>query len=165
MILGFMQHFVLPGTRLHRKPTKFKQQILHCVKLHTMRVDAKKRWKPGMLIQLAHGVRTKFYDNFATFPCISTQEVHIAYVNGNNVPDVIIDGRTVGILEMTTLAANDGFESLYDFFLYFNENAGYTLIHWTPLRYDRGNNIANATDMETRQLKYKMFLQNQTTKQ
>ena len=66
MILGFKNQFV--------------PAILDGTKIHTIRKDPHHRWKPGMTIQMATGVRTKKYKCFKKAICVSVQEVRIEHV-------------------------------------------------------------------------------------
>lgn len=135
MILGFKQKFS-EGVTLKNKPTEFKPKILAGTKIHSMREDKYNRWKVGMSMQLAHGVRTNQYDHFATKELVSIQQVRIQYEEGRDTPRVLIDGRAIGILELLMLAKNDGFDGFKDFFEYFDTTANYKLLHWTNYRYD-----------------------------
>jgi hypothetical protein len=56
MVLGFKTKFP------NGKPTEFVEQILLGAKIHTMRLGS--RWREGMRIQMATGVRTKRYQQF-----------------------------------------------------------------------------------------------------
>jgi hypothetical protein len=44
MVLGFLKGFYVDG---RRKPTDFENKIKKGIKLHTIRVDEKDRWKDG----------------------------------------------------------------------------------------------------------------------
>jgi hypothetical protein len=63
MILGF-------------KP-QFKEPILKGTKIHTLRDDEQERWRVGMTIHFATGVRTKYYNCFKQDKCKSTQQAII----------------------------------------------------------------------------------------
>lgn len=115
-------------------------------KLHTMREDPHDRWRAGMDIHMVINNRTKNRFQFApVVKCVSTQEVRISYqdyldgkyyVAGWFVsPRIIIDGRTILEHEVEELAINDGFESVNDFFAYFNSSCTKKIIHWTDLKY------------------------------
>lgn len=136
MILGFMQKFAA-GKRLKGKPTNFKPKILAGIKIHTMREDVHNRWRVGMKMTLAHGVRTKVYDPFLEVDaCPLIQEVYIKYSGKCATPEIFIDGRKAGMLEMIMLATNDGFDNFDDFLDYFCETKVYRLLHWTDYKYD-----------------------------
>lgn len=123
MILGFKQQFEMP--------------IKKGIKIHTIRHDKPNRWKPGMLIHFAKGVRTKNYINFQMGQCFSMQKIEIKYFLhglGENVT-VSIDGRKLQQSEVETLARNDGFDSFVDFFNWFNQDFEGKIIHWTDFRY------------------------------
>ncbi len=63
MIIGFKPQFVDP--------------ILNGTKIHTIRLDPYERWKPGMKMHMATGVRTKHYKQFAEKICVGVSFIHI----------------------------------------------------------------------------------------
>lgn len=112
-------------------------------KIHTIRHDDKNRWKEGMMIDFFINSRTKDMFRFAPrLPVVSTQEIRI--IHDNNIW-VYIDGTAIGhsgmkydhpaFLKLTELAHNDGFSSVIDFFLWFDEDFTGKIIHWTDKRY------------------------------
>lgn len=116
-------------------------------KLHTIRQDKNDRWKTGMDIHFYINSRTKDMFRFApVIPCVSTQTISFDHAPG--FMQVFIDGAWYGdvyhhglndIYDYTTdlenLASNDGFDSLEDFFAYFNTDFTGKIIHWTHLKY------------------------------
>ena len=124
MVLGF-------------KP-QFEEPILQGRKKHTIRIDKNDRWKPGMKIHFATGVRTRLYHQFYEGFCKSTQKIQILWdnisLNGEFV-SVLIDGRPIDFDEVETLAVNDGFEDVSEFLNWFDEDFKGKIIHWTDLRY------------------------------
>lgn len=79
MVIGFKPQFVEP--------------IIFCNKIHTIREDKHNRWKPGMTMHFATGVRTKNYKCFHIDTLVSIQKIEIKYYNNNSsYPAVIIDG-------------------------------------------------------------------------
>lgn len=116
-------------------------------KLHTIREDKNDRWKPGVIIDFFINVRTKKMFRFApSIPVISTQKIDISWHDNpyNDIlnPVVWIDDNlfydkefSFGIEKMLTLAKSDGFNSIEDFFLYFNKDFYGKLIHWTEIIY------------------------------
>lgn len=128
MILGFHPQFVKP--------------ILSGEKIHTLRVDEKRRWKVGMSIQMATGVRTKNYRCFRHDKCKGIQSVKIVL---RRIPDIWVDGRVLSRLEVFMFARKDGFETLDDFVNWFARGKYrrkksdcvlvLRLIHWTDFRY------------------------------
>jgi hypothetical protein len=153
MTLGYSQQFPWG------EPTNFQEKILvgaapervlgpsFFPKLHSMREDAKDRWKPGMAIHHVYGSRTKNRECFLENKCISTQRVQIRHSKvtgkdsmGNDVVVgnsriILIDGRVMSDETVKQLAINDGFDSVEDFFRWFGENWNGKIIHWTKLRY------------------------------
>lgn len=122
MTLGFKPQFVSP--------------ILAGTKIHTIREDRGHRWEPGKIIHMATGVRTKSYNQFRQEKCISVQEIvidHFNWMQGHI--DIRIDGRSLILQEVMTLAHNDGFDSLEDFCKWFDKDFIGRIIHWTDKRY------------------------------
>lgn len=104
------------------------------------------RWRAGRIIQMAYGVRTKYYDCFNRIDslvipdlemCMSTQKVDILWTEDpvTNKPHVYIDNILMSDQKVDELALNDGFESTADFFVYFAEDFHGQVIHWTKQRY------------------------------
>lgn len=151
MILSYKQKF--PWGR----PTNFEQKIKEGIKKHTIRDDIHGRWKPGMKIHHAYGVRTKNYDCFAEGVCTHIQIMEIREVKMGSSDDcycfplmspkhhknavsgkifrVIIDGKVLSETMIDLLAKNDGFNTTEDFFLWFNGNLKRRIIHWTDFKY------------------------------
>ncbi|MDI5894381.1 hypothetical protein [Flavobacterium algoritolerans] len=113
-------------------------------KLHTIREDKNDRWKPRTKIDFFINCRQKNMFRFAPIlPVVSVQKVEIFYkglfsaVAIDNVlfytdADFKLGKSTAGMLQ---LAQNDGFDTIEDFFAYFNEDFKGKIIHWTDLRY------------------------------
>jgi len=139
MIIGYKKQFPWG------KPTNFKNKILTGWKRHTIREDIHDRWKPGMKIQHAHGVRTKHYENFKDDECTRTQIIYIGKTSTKNNElrykyngvyyGVIIDGNRMDKLRIGYLALYDGFDSTDDFFRWFSNGFKGKIIHWTCARY------------------------------
>ena len=120
MILGFKE--------------RFKQPILTNKKIHTIREDIHNRWRAGMKIHMATGVRTKKYNQFAEQTCKSIQHIVIIHLHDYD-PIIRIDERQLSIDEIQQLAWNDGFENIAEFFLWFHSDFKGKIIHWTNLTY------------------------------
>lgn len=107
-------------------------------KLHTIREDAKDRWKTGTMIDFFINCRQPTMFRFAPkIPVVSVQEVEIIVNNFEFMNDyeVKIDGKLLSTDEKVKLAIHDGFDNLLQFFLYFNKDFKGKLIHWTNLKY------------------------------
>lgn len=141
MILGFKPQFV--------------PKILDGTKLHTIRSG--NRWKPGMSIQMATGVRTPQYNQFnADRPdlqvCKGVQDIVIRFnckddffvlqnmkTNSIYTFSIFIDCKQIkNQFAISRLAANDGFEYTWQFLEWFfaarskaNNRFIGQLIHWT----------------------------------
>lgn len=119
-------------------------------KLHTIRRDEHNRWKAGMDIHMVINNRTKDRFQFApVVKCVSVQKIEIKYNQymGEPIPIVIIDSieytydpyfqfsDSESLEVIRELAINDGFDSVEDFFTYFNTDFKGKIIHWTDLKY------------------------------
>lgn len=139
MIIGYKKQFPWG------KPTNFKLKILSGWKRHTIREDIHDRWKTGMKIQHAHGVRTKHYDNFKDDECKRTQRIYIGKTsnknsdlyytyNGTNY-GIIVDKNRMSNYQIGLIALYDGFDSTDDFFHWFEKGFRGKIIHWDILKY------------------------------
>lgn len=123
-------------------------------KTHTIRQDTYDRWKAGKLIHPVINNRTANRFQFApAFPCISTQKIEIKWScyfdKESRQASVFVDRNYIGSYDekkgqtilitrhasIETLALNDGFENVKDFFAYFNQDFEGKIIHWTDLKY------------------------------
>lgn len=143
MILGYKKYWPWGGF------TNFAQKIILGKKIHTIRIDKNNRWKPGMKIQHAHGVRTKYYIQFFKGECISVQPIQIdvfdKFKQGcfpitfkNNVVKyyfVKVSYRILEPSEILQLSVNDGFDSVYSFFQWFKNGFQGKIIHFTDFKY------------------------------
>jgi len=126
MILGFLKGFFINGKR---KLTNFEQKINDGIKIHTIREDSNNRWKEGRVIHFATGSRTPQYNCFKEGVCTGTQRIEIA--------DRTVFIGSVKINNIEELARNDGFDSVDDFWAWFDQYSPFVgrLIHWTGKRY------------------------------
>lgn len=131
MVLGFLKGFFVDG---NKKPTNFEQKILKGIKLHTIRLDDKNRWYSGRKIHFATGVRSSKYNCFKEGFCTGTQLIEI---NRYGYHTVFIDSRQLDEYEIENLAINDGFDSVYDFWAWFDQYKHIIgkIIHWSNLTY------------------------------
>lgn len=112
-------------------------------KLHTIRQDEKNRWGAGCDIHFVINNRTPNRFQFApVIKCVSVQEIEIKSDNQSlsngysvNFKTIIVDGKMLDGMDIYQLAINDGFDSVEDFFAYFNKDFTGKLIHWTDLKY------------------------------
>lgn len=115
---------------------QFVEKILSGSKIHTIREDKNKRWSIGKKIHSATGVRTKQYNCFHEGQCKGLQEFSI-YWRGNNIYPVAvyISRRELNLDETERLAKNDGFDTVDDFYKWFNKDFKGIIIHWTDFIY------------------------------
>jgi len=114
-----------------RKPTNFEEKINNGIKIHTIRLDKHDRWKTGIKIHFATGARSGNYNCFKEGACIDTQKIKI---KGRRV---FIDHVDCTWEEVEVLAKNDGFDSLDDFWAWFDKYSPFNgkIIHWTKFLY------------------------------
>lgn len=143
MMLGLKQKFPW------KAETLFKEKVLAALwvekgesplfpvhpKMHTCREDKSGRWGAGAKIHFAYGVRTKAVDIFYVGDCLGTQKVSITPPRTGGEGKIVIDGRPLQGKDMLRFAKNDGFDSLEDFWKWFDKDFSGKLIHWTELRY------------------------------
>jgi hypothetical protein len=127
MILSFRKTWPDTG-----EPTNFEQLILAEKKIHTIREDPKRRWKPGMKIHFANGVRTPDYNQFQGGVCTCVQKITITHTGYGYDSEIYLNDNPLDIMSMTRIALNDGFPSLSRFLEWFNTDFTGYLIHWTP---------------------------------
>lgn len=115
-------------------------------KKHTIREDLNNLWNPGMDIHMVINNRTKDRFQFApVVKCVSMQDIIITEktmtvydcinLKDHRVFTVQVDGKYLSKYRIIELAINDGFDSVEDFFAYFNKDFKGKLIHWTNLKY------------------------------
>jgi len=122
MILGFNKRFV--------------PKIESGSKIHSIREDGTNRWKLGMLIHFATGIRSPNYCNFKMGQCLSTQKIEFKYVmHDDKIPVVLVDGVVLSTPEVKLLARNDGFDSMEEFYGWFHSDFTGKIIHWTNFIY------------------------------
>lgn len=115
-------------------------------KIHTIREDKKERWKVGNQIHFVTGNRTKNRKQFA--PIVKVQSIQklvitemlmtqTAYctVSNDKIFKVEVDGITLHNKQVEELALNDGFDSVDDFFKWFDKDFKGKIIHWTDYKY------------------------------
>jgi len=105
-------------------------------KIHTLRRN--ERWKGGMSIQMATGIRSKNYKRINKYQfttCTGVQSIEIKRSYGAPTPDIWIDGIKVEKSAHESIAMNDGFPSLQKFYRFFSKGFKGQIIHWTEFRY------------------------------
>jgi len=112
----------------------------HHPKIHTMREDPHNRWKPGTKIHMVLNNRSPQRFQFAPeILCKGTQKVQICHfakdIYGDRGPEVYIDDLSITGDKLLILSQNDGFDTVDDFFAYFNKAWSGKIIHWTDLKY------------------------------
>ncbi len=89
------------------------------VKIHTLRVDTAKRWKPGMKISHGYSFRSKGgYRCFKEDVCTKVQEALIVLV-GDEILNITIGRGRLSEAEADLLIKNDGFTSRAGFINWF----------------------------------------------
>ena len=123
---------------------QFVEPILSGSKIHTIREDIHNRWKPGKIMHMAKGVRTKNYKQFCESQCTSIQELKIVFNPDYFFNQVFLDEEELEYRQICNLILNDGFTRVVDFYNWFLpkaklENRTYIykgkIIHWTDFKY------------------------------
>ena len=123
MILGFHE--------------KFEEMIHDGTKIHTIRRDEGGRWtKPGMMIDMVTGHRTKEQYCFARKVFTGTEKITI-YRRGDGSVGIVVNGDGLMFVEAQELMRNDGLtpEAFADWFLKDADVYEGFIIHWTDKRY------------------------------
>lgn len=102
----------------HGEPTGFVEFVKSGRKWHSIRWG--NRWREGLTIHMATGVRTKRYSCFAEVPVLHVQGIKIipAKVPGE-LPRVMVERgpnkvlQVLSSLELLSITINDGFDSPY----------------------------------------------------
>lgn len=99
-------------------------------KIHTIREDKKNRWRRGNKIHFVVNNRTKNRFQFA--PILEAQSIQIIEIRGALI---YVDNKQLNESEINSLAINDGFKSVEDFFKWFQSDFTGKIIHWSNLKY------------------------------
>ena len=120
MILSFKEQFVAP--------------ILENRKIHTIREDLHNRWRKGMLIHFATGVRTRNYDCFMRAVCTGIDKIKIRikapYTIDMRNYIITVNHNILTPTTMERLAVNDGL-SMPNFMRWFDKDFDGKIIYWT----------------------------------
>lgn len=107
-------------------------------KLHVILLDQEETWKPGvMFLPVIHNDTELQFQFAPAMRCLATQVVTIDAVN--HLVSIHENGivRTLDQERLSMLCENEGFDSLDDFFGFFQNFGGARLqiVHWTDLLY------------------------------
>jgi len=117
---------------------KFKQKIIDGIKKHTLRTKSKRLYKPGGLLHMSTGVRTKNQNMFQRSECKSVQQVEMHLLSQINQLIIIVDGVILHDKTVIEFIKNDGFDFREDFIEWFFSDSKVwegECIHWTKLKY------------------------------
>lgn len=118
-------------------------------KITTIRKDKTDRWQSGVMIDFFIHCRQKDMFRFAPkLPVVSVQTIKIKYTYSSvrKMPLVYVEINDLcfGTYNLETkkyygdieiLAQNDGFDTVKDFFTYFDSDFEGKIIHWTDFKY------------------------------
>lgn len=105
-----------------------------CAKVHTIREDKSNRWIQTRLIHLVINNRTPERFQFAPLIiCTAIQKISIVW--DGPIPGVYVDDELLLSNDVERLALNDGFDTVGDFYNYFNTDFTGKIIHWDDVRY------------------------------
>lgn len=141
MVLGFKEKFP------DNSPTDFVEAILDGRKKHSIRKGC--RWRKGMVIHMATGVRTKNYRLFNQDQVFSTEPITIF----PKTKEVFVGVRKLSGQEIEILAKNDHLtvERFWEWFGK-DETLMGQIIHWTDLKYEKRDIAFNHGDRGVRAL-------------
>jgi len=106
-------------------------------KIHTIREDKNNRLQVGTKIHFTVGNRTKNRFQFAPIvPVVSVQDIWIIHTK-NDKQFLVYNNywQQLTPIQVENLAINDGFDSVDDFWAFFNKDFMGKIIHWTDFRY------------------------------
>lgn len=119
MVLGFTEKW-------RGFPTHFVEHVETGRKWHSIR--AGERWRVGMVIHMATGVRTKGYRCFRTSEVVGVQRIKIVPSPlAEGIPRVLVERGEQRVLrrleawQVFALAINDGFDTCYAFNAWFRD--------------------------------------------
>lgn len=117
----------------------FRTPITNGQKTHTIRAPRKRRTKPGEILSLYTGMRTKSCDLIFRAPCVKVEEIEIDVIVGIG-PRIRIDGLTLDESEREALARRDGFASLADMLAFWDGRLPFLgeIIHWDFRKAENG---------------------------
>lgn len=106
-------------------------------KIHTIRRDEKLRWHKGNYIHFNIKQSPSIDFNFApVIQCTGKERIKIVWWKSSPNPIVVIGDTVLNLKAIEQLAFNDGFDSVDDFFSWFDKDFEGWIIHWTPYRYE-----------------------------
>jgi hypothetical protein len=126
----------------------FPDLIERDIKIHTLRLDKTKRWKPGRPIQ--HWMYSPRHTQLNPYQfckdkygiCISVQRIILTPLYNHVCPlEASIDNKMMSQEAMHLLAHNDGFENIFKMKEWFFPEEGPNqlwqgrIIHWTDFKY------------------------------
>lgn len=131
----YYEHLIFLYSKIYSEALIAEETFGEAIKIHTIREDKNNRWKAGNKINFVINNYTPDRLQFAVvIPVTTVQKIEIFNKQGEQ--KVIIDGRQLSGYETLQLSANDGFDSVEDFFTYFNQpHFTGKLIHWTKTKY------------------------------
>jgi uncharacterized protein YqfB (UPF0267 family) len=106
------------------KNSGYEESILSGRKKITIRKDKLDRWKPGIPIQFATGVRTKEYNCFLEGVVKKVEKIEI--IN----KQVYVSGNLLTSEQLINLVYLDGYNDIKDFFNFFGDNYKGKIIFW-----------------------------------
>lgn len=160
MILSFRTQFPWG------EPTDFVRKIKEGIKIHTIREDNRGWYDPsnyGKPLDLCTGVRTKKFDRFYRTTFKLAYKIKL-YPEVKKIYIAVIDTKHFYELEsVDELARKDGFDSVEDFWRYFDKPFYGKLIYWeqtefpwaSPESIERGNKFIERIKNGTLQTRYK----------
>ena len=107
------------------------------LKIHTIRRDKECKWHKGNPIHFSTPIKKDESFQFApVIECTGKERIKIVYWSSLPKPLVMIGDTVINMKAIEQLAFNDGFDSVEDFFNWFDSDFEGWIIHWTQFRYE-----------------------------
>lgn len=122
---------------LYNFQSRFVPKILAGEKTHTIRAVRAHPDKPGNLLHLYTGLRTKKAKLLMRVLCVKVEEVHIRLVNGWDA-GIGVDLIDLNDSECEALARRDGFQNFAEMMEFWKERLPFRghIIHWLSAKTD-----------------------------
>lgn len=116
---------------------QFRDPIKRGTKTHTIRAPRAHPDKPGNMLHLYLGLRTRSVELIMRVPCVKVEDILIRELRGISSDstdrfEVAIDGVGLEADEKEALARRDGFENFNEMMKFWNGRVPFTghIIHW-----------------------------------
>jgi hypothetical protein len=135
---------------------QFVPSIKKGTKTHTIRAPRAHPDKPGNILHLYMGLRTRSVELIMRVPCVKVEDVLIRQRRGissdaTDIFEVVIDGVGLEADEKESLAVRDGFKNFKEMMKFWNGRLPFVghIIHWKdPITRDHGDDARSRRSPE-----------------